>query len=149
MIYSVNVTVSRLRCWIDAVVSYIVNTLDVLDIVLFAGSLYTEVTVLLLLPAVTESCCWVSLTGTVLCSYVVTELMQSDLHRIIVSPQPLSADHIKLFVYQILRGEWCVTPSLSLAATQGKAKESQSGRGWLSLSPDGECRYNDVHSKRP
>jgi len=31
--------------------------------------------------------------------------MQSDLHRIIVSPQPLSADHIKLFVYQILRGE--------------------------------------------
>jgi len=33
------------------------------------------------------------------------ELMQSDLHRIIVSPQPLSADHIKLFVYQILRGE--------------------------------------------
>ena len=39
------------------------------------------------------------------CSYVVTELMQSDLHRIIVSPQPLSADHIKLFVYQILRGQ--------------------------------------------
>jgi len=37
--------------------------------------------------------------------YVVTELMQSDLHRIIVSPQPLSGDHIKLFVYQILRGE--------------------------------------------
>jgi len=31
--------------------------------------------------------------------------MQSDLHRIIVSPQPLSADHIKLFVYQILRGQ--------------------------------------------
>jgi len=38
------------------------------------------------------------------CSYVVTELMQSDLHRIIVSSQLLSADHIKLFVYQILRG---------------------------------------------
>lgn len=37
-------------------------------------------------------------------SYVVTELMQSDLHKIIVSPQPLSADHAKVFLYQILRG---------------------------------------------
>lgn len=36
--------------------------------------------------------------------YVLTELMQSDLHKIIVSPQPLTADHIKVFVYQILRG---------------------------------------------
>ncbi|KAL3087118.1 hypothetical protein niasHS_005357 [Heterodera schachtii] len=36
--------------------------------------------------------------------YILTELMQSDLHRIIVSPQPLSADHVKVFVYQILRG---------------------------------------------
>lgn len=36
--------------------------------------------------------------------YVITELMQSDLHKIIVSPQPLSADHIKVFLYQILRG---------------------------------------------
>ena len=30
--------------------------------------------------------------------------MQSDLHKIIVSPQTLTADHIKVFVYQILRG---------------------------------------------
>jgi len=36
--------------------------------------------------------------------YVVTELMQSDLHKIIVSPQPLSADHVRVFLYQILRG---------------------------------------------
>ncbi|XP_063157414.1 serine/threonine-protein kinase NLK2-like [Candoia aspera] len=36
--------------------------------------------------------------------YVITELMQSDLHKVIVSPQPLSADHIKVFLYQILRG---------------------------------------------
>ncbi|XP_056230017.1 serine/threonine-protein kinase NLK isoform X1 [Seriola aureovittata] len=36
--------------------------------------------------------------------YVVTELMQSDLHKIIVSPQPLSSDHAKVFLYQILRG---------------------------------------------
>lgn len=36
--------------------------------------------------------------------YVLTELMQSDLHKIIVSPQTLTSDHIKVFVYQILRG---------------------------------------------
>ncbi|WKY01848.1 hypothetical protein Q1695_015676 [Nippostrongylus brasiliensis] len=36
--------------------------------------------------------------------YVLTELMQSDLHKIIVSPQPLTVDHVKVFVYQILRG---------------------------------------------
>lgn len=36
--------------------------------------------------------------------YVITELMQSDLHKIIVSPQHLSADHVKVFLYQILRG---------------------------------------------
>jgi nemo like kinase len=36
--------------------------------------------------------------------YVLTELMQSDLHKIIVSPQTLTPDHIKVFVYQILRG---------------------------------------------
>lgn len=36
--------------------------------------------------------------------YVITELLQSDLHKIIVSPQHLSQDHIKVFLYQILRG---------------------------------------------
>uniref|UniRef100_A0A7E4V9Y4 Mitogen-activated protein kinase n=1 Tax=Panagrellus redivivus TaxID=6233 RepID=A0A7E4V9Y4_PANRE len=36
--------------------------------------------------------------------YVLTELMQSDLHKIIVSPQTLTPDHIKVFLYQILRG---------------------------------------------
>ena len=36
--------------------------------------------------------------------YLITELMQSDLHKIIVSPQHLSSDHIKVFLYQILRG---------------------------------------------
>ena len=30
--------------------------------------------------------------------------MESDLHQIIVSPQELSEDHIKVFTYQILRG---------------------------------------------
>lgn len=36
--------------------------------------------------------------------YMITELMQSDLHKIIVSPQHLTSDHIKVFLYQILRG---------------------------------------------
>lgn len=43
--------------------------------------------------------------------YVLTELMQSDLHKIIVSPQPLTVDHVKVFVYQILRGlslDFCI-----------------------------------------
>ena len=38
--------------------------------------------------------------------YIVSELMQSDLHKIIVSPQPLSSDHVKVFLYQILRGKF-------------------------------------------
>lgn len=36
--------------------------------------------------------------------YVITDLMQSDLHKIIVSPQPLTSDHVKIFLYQIFRG---------------------------------------------
>ena len=36
--------------------------------------------------------------------YMITELMQSDLHKIIVSPQHLSKDHMMVFLYQILRG---------------------------------------------
>lgn len=52
--------------------------------------------------------CWkgeISLTRY-LHRYVVTELMQSDLHKIIVSPQPLTIDHVKVFLYQILRGKF-------------------------------------------
>ena len=49
-------------------------------------------------------------------SYVATELMQSDLHRIIVSQQPLTVDHVKVFLYQILRGEsyWLMCPAVLL-----------------------------------
>eukprot|EP00359_Climacostomum_virens_P008053 CAMPEP_0204916048 /NCGR_PEP_ID=MMETSP1397-20131031/13957_1 /ASSEMBLY_ACC=CAM_ASM_000891 /TAXON_ID=49980 /ORGANISM="Climacostomum Climacostomum virens, Strain Stock W-24" /LENGTH=411 /DNA_ID=CAMNT_0052088393 /DNA_START=10 /DNA_END=1245 /DNA_ORIENTATION=- len=36
--------------------------------------------------------------------YVVEELMETDLSSIIKSPQPLSDDHCKFFLYQILRG---------------------------------------------
>ncbi|KNC53240.1 CMGC/MAPK protein kinase [Thecamonas trahens ATCC 50062] len=36
--------------------------------------------------------------------YMVTELMDTDLHQIIGSNQPLSEEHAQYFVYQILRG---------------------------------------------
>lgn len=36
--------------------------------------------------------------------YVVYELMDTDLHQIIRSPQPLSDDHCQYFLYQVLRG---------------------------------------------
>jgi len=35
--------------------------------------------------------------------YIVSELMETDLHRIIYSRQELSDDHIQYFIYQILR----------------------------------------------
>lgn len=35
--------------------------------------------------------------------YIVSDLMETDLHRIIYSRQPLSDDHIQYFLYQILR----------------------------------------------
>lgn len=36
--------------------------------------------------------------------YIVQDLMETDLHRIIYSRQPLTIDHIQYFVYQMLRG---------------------------------------------
>nr|XP_043607294.1 mitogen-activated protein kinase 7-like isoform X2 [Erigeron canadensis] len=36
--------------------------------------------------------------------YLVYELMDTDLHHIIKSPQPLSNDHCKFFLFQLLRG---------------------------------------------
>ena len=38
-------------------------------------------------------------------SYILCDFMQTDLHKIIVSPQALSVDHVKIFLYQILRGK--------------------------------------------
>ena len=46
-------------------------------------------------------------------SYLVTELMGSDLHKI-VNTQPLSDDHVQFFIYQILRGLKVNTKSLCL-----------------------------------
>jgi len=36
--------------------------------------------------------------------YIVADLMETDLHRIIYSKQPLSIDHVQYFIYQVLRG---------------------------------------------
>ena len=36
--------------------------------------------------------------------YVISELMDTDLHQIIQSPQALTLDHLQYFVYQLLRG---------------------------------------------
>lgn len=34
--------------------------------------------------------------------YLVYELMETDLHQIIMSPQPLSNDHCKFFIFQVI-----------------------------------------------
>ncbi len=36
--------------------------------------------------------------------YLVYELMDTDLHQIIRSPQPLSDEHVQYFTYQVRRG---------------------------------------------
>lgn len=36
--------------------------------------------------------------------FIITDLLDTDLHRIIRSSQPLTGDHIKFFMYQLLRG---------------------------------------------
>ncbi len=36
--------------------------------------------------------------------YIVTDLMDTDLHRIVRSQQTLSDDHVRYFIYQVLRG---------------------------------------------
>jgi mitogen-activated protein kinase 1/3 len=36
--------------------------------------------------------------------YIVTDLMETDLHRVIYSKQELSDEHIQYFLYQMLRG---------------------------------------------
>ena len=36
--------------------------------------------------------------------YIISDLMETDLHRVIYSRQDLTDDHIQYFIYQILRG---------------------------------------------
>ena len=38
--------------------------------------------------------------------YLVYELMDTDLHQIIRSPQPLSDEHVQYFVYQARAKAW-------------------------------------------
>lgn len=36
--------------------------------------------------------------------YIITDLMETDMHRVVYSRQELSDEHIQYFVYQVLRG---------------------------------------------
>jgi mitogen-activated protein kinase 1/3 len=36
--------------------------------------------------------------------YIITDLMETDMHRVVYSRQELSDDHIQYFMYQLLRG---------------------------------------------
>jgi mitogen-activated protein kinase 1/3 len=36
--------------------------------------------------------------------YIITELMETDLHRVIYSKQEISVDHAQYFLWQILKG---------------------------------------------
>ncbi len=58
--------------------------------------------------------------------YIISELMETDLHRIIYSRQELSDDHIQYFVYQV------PTPPLPLAPARTPMHLLMSGNGILS-----------------
>ena len=51
-----------------------------------------------------SQCCVLTTLPWEAVSYIISELMDTDLHRIIISGQTLAASHVQLFVYQILRG---------------------------------------------
>ena len=38
--------------------------------------------------------------------YIVSELMETDLHRVIHSTQPLSTLHVQFFMYQVCGARW-------------------------------------------
>uniref|UniRef100_A0A7S3UIQ5 Protein kinase domain-containing protein n=1 Tax=Oxyrrhis marina TaxID=2969 RepID=A0A7S3UIQ5_OXYMA len=46
--------------------------------------------------------------------YIVMDLMETDLHRVIHSKQPLTEEHFQYFLYQILK-----TPALSITCRPG------------------------------
>ena len=39
--------------------------------------------------------------------YIISDLMETDLHRIIYSRQPLSDDHVQYFLYQVFHNFVC------------------------------------------
>jgi len=44
--------------------------------------------------------------------YIITDLMETDMHRVIYSRQELTDEHIQYFIYQILRGILCMHSAL-------------------------------------
>lgn len=52
--------------------------------------------------------------------YIVYELMDTDLHQIIRSPQQLTDDHFQFFIYQVTIGHCCGPPCVVLGATNRK-----------------------------
>lgn len=48
--------------------------------------------------------------------YIISDLMETDLHRIIYSRQPLTDDHIQYFLYQV-----CALEALRLSAVEPNA----------------------------
>ena len=63
--------------------------------------------------------------------YIVTELMDSDLHQIIQSGQQLSPGHIRYFLYQILRAMKYIHSANVLVSTFA-------GNAFLFV-PDSDC----------
>ena len=63
--------------------------------------------------------------------YIVTDLMESDLDRIISSSQPLTEQHFQYFIYQILRGMKYIHSANVLVSTFA-------GNAFLFV-PDSDC----------
>ncbi len=75
--------------------------------------------------------------------YLVMDLMDSDLHRIIQSSQPLTDAHYKHFMYQLLRG-MCVCEPVSLQqcaglGVQGEVSKTSSVHVHLCVHPSCSC----------
>ena len=75
--------------------------------------------------------------------YVVSELMDTDLHQIIRSPQPLSDDHFQYFLYQV-RLDWISEVLSGLLVSIGHCTHSV----WPSLPSDGQQRLRPIGQSR-
>ena len=52
--------------------------------------------------------------------YIVNELMDTDLHQIIRSSQPLSDDHYQYFIYQVCGVATCMSMCNSISISRDK-----------------------------
>ncbi|KAF6095295.1 mitogen-activated protein kinase 7 [Phyllostomus discolor] len=83
--------------------------------------------------------------------YVVLDLMESDLHQIIHSSQPLTLEHVRYFLYQLLRGlkymhsaqvihrdlkQIRFQPSLQPVASEPSCPDIEMPSSW---APSGDC----------